>query len=77
MSLKYLEYLNIIGTNATAAGIKNLMNLPKLKMVYAQGTKITTEERFGLEAMQTTVKLFFSDSMKSAITDTLFAKKTE
>lgn len=77
MSLKYLEYLNIIGTNATAAGIKNLMNLPKLKMVYAQGTKITTEERFGLEAMQTTVKLFFSDSMKSAITDTLFVKKAE
>ncbi len=77
MSLKYLEYLNIIGTNATAAGIKNLMKLPKLKKVYAQGTKITTEEKFGLEALQSNVKLYFGDTMKSAMTDTLFVKKSE
>ena len=77
MSLKYLEYLNIVGTNTTANGLRALMQLPKLKMVYAQGTKITVDERFGLEALQSNVKLYFGDSMKSAITDTLFAKKAE
>jgi len=77
LSLKYLEYLNIVGTNTTANGLRTLMQLPKLKMVYAQGTKITADERFGLEALQGSVKLYFGDSMKSAITDTIFAKKAE
>ena len=77
LSLKYLEYLNIVGTNTTANGLRTLMQLPKLKMVYAQGTNITADERFGLEALQGSVKLYFGDSMKSAITDTIFAKKAE
>jgi len=77
MSMQYLEFLNIVGTNTTVSGLKTLTQLPTLKIVYAQGTNVTTQERFGLGAMQSTVKLFFGDSMKSAITDTLFVKKAE
>jgi uncharacterized membrane protein/mono/diheme cytochrome c family protein len=77
ISLENLEYLNIVVTNTTANGLRNLMQLPKLKMVYAQGIKISAEERFGLEAVQSNVKLYFGDSMKTVITDTLFAKKAE
>ena len=77
MSMKNLEYLNIVGTNTTAKGLRTLIQLPALKMIYAQGIKITGEEKFALQAVQSNTKLYFGDSMKSAITDTLFAKKTE
>jgi len=77
MAMKDLEYLNIVGTNTTAKGLRNLIQLPALKMIYAQGIKITAEEKFALQAVQSNTKLYFGDSMKSAITDTLFAKKTE
>ena len=76
-ALNNIEYLNIVGTNTTASGIKNLMNLPKLKMIYLQGTKITAEERLALESIKSNAKLYFGDSMKSVITDTIFAKKAE
>ena len=76
-AMKNLEYLNIVGTNSTANGLRGLMQMPKLKMIYAQGTKITAEERVVLKASQRNTKLYFGDSMKSAITDTLFAKKAE
>jgi len=76
-ALNSIEYLNIVGTKATASGIKNLMNLPKLNMIYVQGTKITAEERLELESMKSSAKLYFGDSMKSVITDTLFTKKAE
>ena len=77
MAMKNLEYLNIVGTNTTAKGLRTLIQLPALKMIYAQGIKITAEEKFALQAVQSNAKLYFGDSMKSAITDTLFAKKTE
>jgi len=77
MAMKNLEYLNIVGTNTSAKGLRNLIQLPALKMIYAQGIKITAEEKFALQAVQSNAKLYFGDSMKSAITDTLFAKKTE
>ena len=77
MAMKNLEYLNIVGTNTTAKGLRTLIQLPALKMIYAQGIKITAEEKFALQAVQSNTKLYFGDSMKSAITDTLFAKKTE
>ena len=76
-ALEYLEYLNIVGTNTTANGLRSMMQMPNLKIIYAQGTKITTEERFALEALKSNAKLYFGDSMRSAITDTLFAKKAE
>ena len=76
-ALKNLEYLNIVGTNTTANGLRSMMQLPNLKMIYAQGTKITAEERDALKASQSNTKLYFGDSMKSAITDTLFTKKAE
>ena len=76
-ALNNLEYLNIVGTKTTASGVKNLMNLPKLKMIYLQGTKITAEEKVALESIKSNAKLYFGDSMKSAITDTLFVKKAE
>ena len=76
-ALNNLEYLNIVGTKTTASGVKNLMNLPKLKMIYLKGTKITAEEKLALESMKSNAKLYFGDSMKSAITDTLFVKKVE
>ena len=76
-ALKDLEYLNIVGTNTTANGLRSMMQLPNLKMIYAQGTKITAEERDALKASQSNTKLYFGDSMKSAITDTLFTKKVE
>jgi hypothetical protein len=53
------------------------MQMPKLEKIYLQGTKITNEERFSLEAQQTNAKLYFGDSMRTAITDTLFTKKAE
>ena len=77
MAIKNLEYLNIVGTNTSAKGLQTLIQLPALKMIYAQGIKITAEEKFALQAVQSNAKLYFGDSMKSAITDTLFAKKTE
>lgn len=76
-ALENLEYLNIVGTNSTSKGLKFLMQMPKLKMIYAQGTKIPVEERIALKELQSNTKLYFGDSMKSAITDTLFAKKAE
>jgi hypothetical protein len=51
--------------------------LKKLKKIYLSATKITAEERFALEKMQSNAKLYFGDSMKFVITDTLFAKKAE
>ena len=77
MAMKNLEYLNIVGTNTSAKGLRTLIQLPALKMIYAQGIKITAEEKVALQAVQSNTKLYFGDSMKSAITDTLFAKKTE
>jgi len=77
MSLENLEYLNIVGSNTSSSGLRPLMQLPKLKMIYAQGIKITADERFALEALQSNTKLYFGDSMKSAITDTIFTKKAE
>lgn len=77
MAMKNLEYLNIVGTNTSGKGLRTLIQLPALKMIYAQGIKITAEEKFALQAAQSNTKLYFGDSMKSAITDTLFAKKTE
>jgi len=77
IGLNNLEYLNIVGTNTTANGVRSLIQMPKLEKIYLQGTKITNEERFSLEAQQTNAKLYFGDSMKSAITDTLFTKKAE
>ena len=77
MAMKNLEYLNIVGTNTSVIGLRTLIQLPALKMIYAQGIKITAEEKFALKAVQSNAKLYFGDSMKSAITDTLFAKKTE
>jgi hypothetical protein len=77
IAMKNLEYLNIVGTNTSAKGLRTLIQLPALKMIYAQGIKITAEEKFALQAVQSNTKLYFGDSMKSAITDTLFAKKTE
>lgn len=77
MAMKNLEYLNIVGTNTSAKGLRTLIQLPALKMIYAQGIKITAEEKFALQTVQSNTKLYFGDSMKSAITDTLFAKKTE
>lgn len=77
IAMKNLEYLNIVGTNASAKGLRALIQLPALKMIYAQGIKITAEEKFTLQTVQSNTKLYFGDSMKSAITDTLFAKKTE
>jgi hypothetical protein len=53
------------------------MQMPNLKMIYAQGIKITTDEKFALQEVQSNTKLYFGDSMKSAITDTLFVKKAE
>ena len=76
-ALENLEYLNIVGTNSTAKGLQTLMQQPNLKMIYLKGTKITAEERVALEALQSNAKLYFGDSMKSAITDTLFTKKAE
>jgi len=77
MGLDNLEYLNIVGTSTTANGIRSLMQLKKLKKIYLSATKITAEERFALEKMQSNAKLYFGDSMKFVITDTLFAKKAE
>lgn len=77
IAMKNLEYLNIVGTNTSAKGLRALIQLPALKMIYAQGIKITAEEKFTLQTVQSNTKLYFGDSMKSAITDTLFAKKTE
>ena len=51
--------------------------MKNLKMIYAQGTKITAEEALALKESQSDTKLYFGDSMKSAITDTLFLKKAE
>jgi Leucine-rich repeat (LRR) protein len=76
-ALENLEYLNIVSTNSTSKGLKFLMQMPKLKMIYAQGTKIPVEERIALKELQSNTKLYFGDSMKSVITDTLFAKKAE
>jgi uncharacterized membrane protein/mono/diheme cytochrome c family protein len=76
-ALNNIEYLNIVGTKTTASSVKNLMNLPKLKMIYLQGTKITDEERLALESIKSNAKLYFGDTMKSVITDTIFAKKAE
>jgi hypothetical protein len=76
-ALEYLEYLNIVGTNTTANVLRSMMQMPNLKIIYAQGTKITAEERFALESIKSNAKLYFGDSMKSAITDTIFAKKAE
>lgn len=76
-ALENLEYLNIVGTNSTSNGLKFLMQMPKLKMIYAQGTKITAEERIALKELKSNIKIYFGDSMKSAITDTLFVKKAE
>lgn len=73
--LQNLEYLNIVGTNTTANGLRSMMQLPNLKMIYAQGIKITDQERDALKEVQSNTKLYLGDSMKSAITDTLFAKK--
>ena len=39
--------------------------------------KITTDERLALESIKTNVNLYFGDSMKSVITDTIFVKKAE
>lgn len=75
--LENLEYLNIVGTNSTSNGLKALMQMPKLKMIYAQGIKIKAEEALALKELQSNTKLYFGDSMKSAITDTLFVKKSE
>jgi mono/diheme cytochrome c family protein len=77
MGLEYLEYLNIVGTKTTASGVKILMNQQRLKMIYLQGIKITNEERLSLESIKSNAKLYFGDSMKSVITDTIFAKKAE
>lgn len=76
-TLESLEYLNIVGTKSTANGLKSMMQLPNLKMIYAQGIKITDQERIALNEVQSNTKFYFGDSMKSAITDTLFAKKAE
>jgi len=76
-ALNNLGYLNIVNTKTTASGVKNLMNLPNLKMIYLQGIKITTDERLALESIKTNVNLYFGDSMKSVITDTIFVKKAE
>ena len=76
-TLENLEYLNIVGTNSTANGLRGLMQMPKLKMIYANGTKITEEEIYALKESKGSAKLYFGDSMKSAITDTLFSKKAE
>jgi uncharacterized membrane protein len=76
-ALENLHYLNIVGTNATVNGLRDLMQMPNLKMIYAQGIKITTDEKFALQEVQSNTKLYFGDSMKSAITDTLFVKKAE
>ena len=77
MALNNLGYLNIVNTKTTASGVKNLMNLPNLKMIYLQGIKITTDERLALESIKTNANLYFGDSMKSVITDTIFVKKAE
>lgn len=76
-ALENLHYLNIVGTNVTVNGLRDLMQMPNLKMIYAQGIKITTDEKFALQKVQSNTKLYFGDSMKSAITDTLFVKKAE
>ena len=76
-ALENLEYLNIVGTNSTSYGLRGLMQMPNLKMIYAQGTAITPEEKSALKQIQGRTKLNFGDSMKSAITDTLFSKKAE
>jgi hypothetical protein len=72
-----LEYLNIVGSNVSTNGLRPLMKMPKLKMIYVQGIKITADERFALEVVQSNTKLYFGDTMKSAITDTIFTKKAE
>ena len=76
-TLENLEYLNIVGTNSTSNGLRGLMQMKNLKMIYAQGTKITAEEALALKESQSNTKIYFGDSMKSAITDTLFLKKAE
>jgi len=76
-ALENLHYLNIVGTNATVNGLRDLMQMPNLNKIYAQGIKITTDEKFALQEVQSNTKLYFGDSMKSAITDTLFVKKAE
>lgn len=76
-ALNNLGYLNIVNTKTTAGGVKNLMNLPNLKMIYLQGIKITTDERLALGSIKTNANLYFGDSMKSVITDTIFVKKAE
>jgi len=76
-ALNNLGYLNIVNTKTTASGVKNLMILQNLKMIYLQGIKITTDERLALESIKTNVNLYFGDSMKSVITDTIFVKKAE
>jgi len=76
INMEQLEYLNIVSTNITVVGMKGLLKLPNLKMLYLQGTKISPQDRLEMETISKKVKLNFGDSMKSAVTDTIFLKKT-
>lgn len=76
LSIQNLEYLNIVSTNTSADGIKQLLQLPKLKTLYLQGTKTNAEDHNMLKSMAPKTKFNFGDSMKAAITDTVFLKKS-
>lgn len=75
--LKKLEYLNITNTKIGVSGIKELLTIPSLQMVYLPSVTMTEEETDALIQKHKKIRIHVGkDTMIKVPTDTLFVKKT-